>query len=481
MAVIQIKKLCIFASTHDHDILPCFETVKYWQKVKVNITTTSLPPTTRPLENMHAITYRMEQFPKRCYTLKSIMDKKYTKKPQDCAQWCLQNDRCRAVTYSFTKTECTSSNRRRYCSRTRCLKKQLYWQKVKIKVLHTTIESARTTTIMETTENPLKVVWPEVGPKCFDYSYYVSNQTENRQKCLEICLEDKSCKFFVYDAYKKNCFLCKGVYKVKKSCGQPFKITVKDVNECAIGTHNCSKNSANCINRIGSFKCECKTGFYKKSGTCVKIPEVVWIPYLNGCFKNKTYFAHLKVESKEQCQFKCQIKDKCAVAEYISEKKLCKLATHYHYKSIYDCGRRSVLFIKAIIECDNIKKFCPPHSYCQSYSRNRICRCRTGYKENGNACYDVNECETYQNLCGENAKCLNTDGSYKCECLHGYQGNGELCIKETSSLKNMSTQNQDKKGALHELINLLNSSALPRFYLHSWLLFVAVLILSANN
>lgn len=76
------------------------------------------------------------------------------------------------------------------------------------------------------------------------------------------------------------------------------------------------------------------------------VPEVVWIPYLNGCFENKTYFAHLKVESKEQCQFKCQIKDKCAVAEYISEKKLCKLATHYHYKSISDCGRRSVLFIK---------------------------------------------------------------------------------------------------------------------------------------
>jgi hypothetical protein len=44
-----------------------------------------------------------------------------------------------------------------------------------------------------------------------------------------------------------------------------------DVNECAIRTDNCGENSI-CVNTPGSFKCRCKNGFYKESGSghCIK-------------------------------------------------------------------------------------------------------------------------------------------------------------------------------------------------------------------
>ena len=43
------------------------------------------------------------------------------------------------------------------------------------------------------------------------------------------------------------------------------------MNECAIRADNCGENSV-CVNKPGSFKCECKDGYYKESGSkqCVE-------------------------------------------------------------------------------------------------------------------------------------------------------------------------------------------------------------------
>ncbi|XP_046850791.1 protein kinase C-binding protein NELL2-like isoform X2 [Xenia sp. Carnegie-2017] len=305
--------------------------------------------------------------------------------------------------------------------------------------------------------------------------------TENRQKCLQICLKDNSCKYFAYFAQNMKCALCTGVYKARKSCGrkQPIEIVVKDIDECQTGAHDCDQDSAVCINTIGSYKCRCKTGFYRKAGLgiCVEVPEVLWMSYEDGCFEASSHFARLKVESKEHCQLKCQINNSCAMVEYISEKKMCKLFRHHHYKPISHCGIRSDLFLKAIVECDNIEKLCPRRSYCHSYSGNRVCRCRSGYKGTGKVCHDVNECETYRNLCGANAICVNNNGSYNCECLLGYHRDGELCIKETPTEKNIWTLSKEKKGPFKELLDLFNTSAYPRYHPRTWLLFFAVLIL----
>ena len=39
-----------------------------------------------------------------------------------------------------------------------------------------------------------------------------------------------------------------------------------DIDECTAGLHNCQYR---CVNTLGSFKCECLTGYIKNGATCV--------------------------------------------------------------------------------------------------------------------------------------------------------------------------------------------------------------------
>ena len=41
-----------------------------------------------------------------------------------------------------------------------------------------------------------------------------------------------------------------------------------DVDECTTGVHNCTQNNQQCVNRLGSFICECVSGYELLNGTC---------------------------------------------------------------------------------------------------------------------------------------------------------------------------------------------------------------------
>ena len=42
-----------------------------------------------------------------------------------------------------------------------------------------------------------------------------------------------------------------------------------DIDECMEGTHNCSISSNNfCVNTIGSYRCQCNTGYQDINGVC---------------------------------------------------------------------------------------------------------------------------------------------------------------------------------------------------------------------
>ena len=49
--------------------------------------------------------------------------------------------------------------------------------------------------------------------------------------------------------------------------------TCVDIDECDMGTHNCSVN-ANCTNTVGSFSCSCNYGYIGDGHTCSKLPAM---------------------------------------------------------------------------------------------------------------------------------------------------------------------------------------------------------------
>lgn len=53
-----------------------------------------------------------------------------------------------------------------------------------------------------------------------------------------------------------------------------------DINECMEGTHSCSNANNNfCVNTIGSYRCQCNTGYQLVQGVCTGIANiVVWYP-----------------------------------------------------------------------------------------------------------------------------------------------------------------------------------------------------------
>ena len=41
-----------------------------------------------------------------------------------------------------------------------------------------------------------------------------------------------------------------------------------DIDECALGDHNCTNGGANCTNTVGSFNCTCPTQYFWNGIEC---------------------------------------------------------------------------------------------------------------------------------------------------------------------------------------------------------------------
>ena len=83
----------------------------------------------------------------------------------------------------------------------------------------------------------------------------------SKLKVLIISLGDsqRHCSFILL---KTSSFLNNNMYY------QPLSLFVHiDNNECMLGTHDCD-NVAACQNTIGSFNCQCPTGYFGDGKTC---------------------------------------------------------------------------------------------------------------------------------------------------------------------------------------------------------------------
>jgi len=143
-----------------------------------------------------------------------------------------------------------------------------------------------------------------------------------------------------------------------------------NVNECVSGMHNCdTTSSAKCIDTLGSFDCECRSGFLG-DGHDPSSNSIEW-----GS-SSVTYTG-------------CTDVDDCAAG-------LCQNSAACEEK--------------------------------EAGSGSFICRCTDGYT--GEYCQeDVDECAIvgFDDGCHSEAKCRNTFGAYVCDCKDGFAGTGQQC------------------------------------------------------
>ncbi|XP_052772015.1 fibrillin-2-like isoform X1 [Mya arenaria] len=175
----------------------------------------------------------------------------------------------------------------------------------------------------------------------------------------------------------------------------------EDNNEC--NDTNAFPRNSDCVNTMGSFECNCHTGFKKRRALgeeCIKCYDFT---YGGNCNEVCT----CTEEHSTGCD---NINGSCFCMQGW-QGEACS-------EDVDECRDTSICDSKANSHCVNL---------IGSYE----CSCNAGYGVHNGDCKDVNECLT-ENLsaCDKRARCENTAGNYTCECPAGtdLHDDGRSCI-----------------------------------------------------
>ncbi|XP_067932808.1 fibrillin-1-like [Watersipora subatra] len=213
----------------------------------------------------------------------------------------------------------------------------------------------------------------------------------------------------------------------------------KDVNECSPSfSGTVCRPNFECENRIGSYICSCsKLGYEDVAGICDNI---------NECTKG-TALCHEKATCKDtDGSYECT-----CIAGYVGDGKSCEPDLPTCDPAIANgcadfarCLWNAALGVSQCVcssgfsgdgnvNCENINECelaheCSAHADCKDTAGNYECHCKTGFAGDGFNCNDEDECNYV--TCGANAKCENEEGGYICKCLTGFSGSCENCVND---------------------------------------------------
>ena len=169
----------------------------------------------------------------------------------------------------------------------------------------------------------------------------------------------------------------------------------RDIDECLLPEiQNACGILSTCVNTIGSYYCECRTGYQASKDTpehsCEDIDECS-DNSLNNCQPHQTC---INLKGSYRCQ------DICSIGLQSTENSGCL----------------------DINECEKNTEICPIGQTCINTIGSYSCSCEDGFTQSPidpNICVDINECENYQNICQH--QCINQPGDFKCKCPTGYK------------------------------------------------------------
>ncbi|XP_028411917.1 neurogenic locus notch homolog protein 2-like [Dendronephthya gigantea] len=171
-----------------------------------------------------------------------------------------------------------------------------------------------------------------------------------------------------------------------------------EIDPCVKNPEICHQD-ANCVNKNGSFACQCRHGFTGDGNkNCTDVNECKEFETPNICHPNSQC-------SNTAGSFSC----KCIPG----------------YK---EDGQRNCSDINECVETPNI---CDHNANCTNNVGSYSCECLRGFTGDGQSnCSDIDECIQSPFVCHENGVCTNKIGSYACHCDNGFFGDGKINCTE---------------------------------------------------
>ena len=206
----------------------------------------------------------------------------------------------------------------------------------------------------------------------------------------------------------------------------------QDLDECTLGLHDCD-TFATCTNTNGSFTCECLQGFEDKGRVCTE--------YHCSNHTYNTSKANANATSQSLCACigkysnagrKCEDIDECSweIFDCPTSAPVCQnLIGGYECK----CDAVDNSSCDPVNPCESGNDTCSENMTCIAVGMEHYCVCPQGYTEdeNGTACIDINECINphIYGSCDVNADCVNLYGGFECKCRSGFIQSGDACFE----------------------------------------------------
>ncbi|CAH1238375.1 LTBP4 [Branchiostoma lanceolatum] len=277
-------------------------------------------------------------------------------------------------------------------------------------------------------------------------------------ECVDVdeCLSEKNRHPCSLDAHCDN-----SIGSFRCECNSGFEgngYTCVDVDECALGTHNCDVN-ANCVNLVLEatdhdddqlgYSCVCKPGYQGDGATCEDANECVESPY--PCDENADC---TNIVGSYTCACRdgflgdgntCTDIDECAGGQI----QCHALATCTNTVGSYQCRCPDGFQGDGITSCADEDEClatpprCPVNNDCTNTVGSFSCQCKTGFTGTSDNCIDEDECANNPSLCRAPSVCINTPGSYVCQCTNGYVYDGSQCVDANECNDNPCDPNAD--------------------------------------
>uniref|UniRef100_H2QRF2 Fibrillin-2 n=1 Tax=Pan troglodytes TaxID=9598 RepID=H2QRF2_PANTR len=273
--------------------------------------------------------------------------------------------------------------------------------------------------------------------KSFCYRSYNGTTCENELP-FNVTKRMCCCTYNVGKAWNKPCEPCPtpGTADFKTICGNIPGFTFDihtgkavDIDECKEIPGICANGV--CINQIGSFRCECPTGFSYNDlllvceGNLSKVcplSSIIWYTYI--AFRWFLIFTISSTIFQDNGDNLCQ-----------RNRHPCGNGTCKNTVGSYNClcypgfeltHNNDCLDID---ECSSFFGQVCRNGRCFNEIGSFKCLCNEGYEltPDGKNCIDTNECVALPGSCSPGT-CQNLEGSFRCICPPGYEVKSENCI-----------------------------------------------------